>query len=221
MLLTILAAAMIGQAPFDEAALRARNVELTKVIAENPQLADAYQARGMVRYKLGQVDESIADFDRYIALNPKAKISHWQRGISYYYAGKFKEGQAQFEGYQDFDDNDVENAVWRYMCQRKIAGKEKATKEILKIGDDKRVPMRQVYDLYAGKIGPDDVLKAAGKVSQQLFYAHLYLGIWFDLEGDQKKALEHLELATTMHPIGHYMWDVARIHRDILKKKMP
>jgi lipoprotein NlpI len=138
----------------------------------------------------------------------------------------YKEGQEQFEGYQSFDSNDVENAVWRYLCMVPLVGKEKAQKDILKIGEDKRVPMKEVYDLFAGKLKPQDILNAAAAgdpkgdiLNERLFYAHLYLGLYYESEGDAKKALEHLEIATTKHPIGHYMWDVAHIHRDILMQK--
>src|SRR5207249_3876643 len=96
--------------------------EYSKAIALEAQLADAYQLRGGAHFKLGKINESIADFDKYIELNPKAKVSHWQRGISYYYVGRYDDGRAQFEGYQTFDSNDVENAVWRYLCMARKEG---------------------------------------------------------------------------------------------------
>jgi len=198
-----------------------------KVLELDKDDASAYQLRGLVQFKAGKVKESIADFDKYIELKPAAKISHWQRGISYYYAGRYDDGRKQFEGYQDFDSNDVENAVWRFMCMVRADGIDKARKAILKIGDDKRVPMRQVYDLYKGDLKPEDVMMTAngGKVSaalrnSQLFYAHLYVGIYFDLLNDKKKAFDHLNKATEEHRIGHYMWDVARVHRDLLAKEL-
>jgi lipoprotein NlpI len=199
----------------------------TKALELDPANAMTWHLRGCAQFKAGKIAESIADFDKYIELVPKAKVSHWQRGISYYYAGRWDDGIAQFEGYQTYDSNDVENAVWRFMCMARKDGLAKARKEILKIGDDKRVPMRQVYDLYAGKLKPDDVLAAAkaddpGKelLSRQLFYAHLYVGIYHELEGNKKLALEHLQKAGEDHRIGHYMWDVARVHRDLLKKEL-
>ncbi len=201
--------------------------EYTKILALDKTLANIYQQRGLVQFKAGKIKESIADFDKYIELNPAAKISHWQRGISYYYAAQYDHGRKQFEGYQDFDSNDVENAVWRFMCMVRSVGIEKARKDMLKIGADKRVPMRQVYDLYKGDLKTDDVFAAckAGKpnptqLSQRLFYAHLYVGIYQELLGNKKSAFEHLELATEKHRIGHYMWDVARVHRDLLAKEL-
>jgi lipoprotein NlpI len=200
--------------------------EFRKAIDLDSRLADAYHLLGLSLFKMAKVADSIAAFDKYIELNPKAKVSHWQRGISYYYAGRYDDGRAQFEGYQTFDSNDVENAVWRYLCMARKDGVAKARADLLKIGNDKRVPMRQIYDLFAGQLKPDDVLAAAragepGKeqLNRQLFYAHLYLGLYYETEGDRQRALEHLNRATDEHRMGHYMWDVARVHRDILRKK--
>ena len=199
--------------------------DFSRIVELEPKNAANYQRRGALHFKLGQVDASIRDFDRFIELRPEQKISHWQRGISFYYAGRYDDGRRQFEGYQEYDSSDVENAVWRFMCMARKDGMDKARKAILKIGDDRRVPMRQVYDLFKGELQPDDVIAAAraGKpekeqLNRQLFYAHLYVGIYHDLAGDRKKAMEHLDLAVE-HRIGHYMWDVARVHRDLLKQK--
>ena len=201
--------------------------DYSKALEVDPADGQLWHLRGCSQFKAGKIAASIADFDKYITLVPKAKVSHWQRGISYYYAGRWDDGIAQFEGYQTYDSNDVENAVWRFMCMARKDGIAKARKEILKIGDDKRVPMRQVYDLYAGKLKPDDVLAAAQAgeparevLNRQLFYAHLYVGIYHELEGNKKRALEHLQKAAAEHRIGHYMWDVARVHRDLLRKEL-
>ena len=185
--------------------------------------ADYYHQRGVANFKLGKFNESIADFDKQIELRPKDKISHWQRGISYYYAGRYDDGRQQFEGYQSFDSNDVENAVWRYLCMARKDGVAKARADLLKIGDDRRVPMKQIYDLFAGRMKPADVLAAAqagnpskNELNSRLFYAHQYLGLYYETEGNKKLALEHMAKATEDYRIGHYMWDVARVHRDLL-----
>jgi lipoprotein NlpI len=192
----------------------------------DPKNADAYNHRGSEQFKLGRVKESLEDFDRYLELRPRDRPGHWKRGISLYYAGRFEEGKKQFEGYEKVDTNDVENAVWHFLCNARLAGIDKARAEMLKIGKDRRVPMMQVYDLYRGKCKPEDVLAAAQAGTaddelrrRQLFYAHLYLGIYYEVAGDKKKALEHLALAADRYRISHYMGDVARVHADLLRKE--
>ena len=110
-----------------------------RLLKLDPARTDAYDARGSEHFKLGHIAESIADFDRFIKLRPDQEPSHWKRGISYYYAGRWEEGRKQFEGYQTVDDNDVENAVWRYLCMARGQSALAARKDILKIKPDLRV----------------------------------------------------------------------------------
>jgi lipoprotein NlpI len=200
--------------------------DYSKVIALDPEAADAYSRRGGVHFKMGHIKESIADFDKQIQLKPSDKAGHWRRGISYYYAGRYDDGRKQFEGYEAVDTNDVENAVWHFLCLARSQGVAKARKALLKIGKDSRVPMAEVYALFAGKAKPADVLAAAKKGAgdkaalrrPQLFYAHLYLGLYYEVTGDQKAAREHMTKAAEDYRIGHYMGDVARVHLALLKK---
>jgi lipoprotein NlpI len=199
--------------------------DFSRVIDLNPQAAEAYNHRGSERFKLGEIKPSVGDFDKFLELMPIERNGHWRRGIALYYAGAFDAGKKQFEGYEQVDTNDVENAVWHFLCNARANGIERARKELLKIGKDSRVPMTEVYALFAGRAKPEDVLSAAtaGMPSaevrnRQLFYAHLYLGLYAEVLGKQDEALKHLKQAADEHKIDHYMWDVARVHRDLLSK---
>jgi lipoprotein NlpI len=196
-----------------------------RVIKKNPQAADAYDHRGSEHFKLGRFAASLADFDKYLEMKPAEKPGHWRRGITCYYAERFEEGRKQFESYEKVDGNDVENAVWSFLCRAREVGVDKARPALLKIGHDRRVPLMAVYALYAGRAKPDDVLAAAraGKPSPdelrlRLFYAHLYLGLYCEVAGDRKGAYEHLRLAARDYgQVGHYMGDVARVHFEWLQ----
>ncbi len=190
-----------------------------------PRSARAHDDRGSEQFLLGKFEPSIADFDRAIELEPRLEPGHWKRGISYYYAGRYADGKKQFEGYQKVDASDVENAVWRLLCMARSQGLEKARADILPIRQDGRVPMMQIYDLYAGRAAPQDVLDAAkagtpgpAELNARLFYAELYLGLYAEAQGDKPSALEHLA-AAEKHKISHYMWDVARVHADLLRRQ--
>jgi lipoprotein NlpI len=199
---------------------------LSKAIELSPKTAGAYYLRGRELFRTGKIKESVADFDKYVELRPELASRQWERGISLYYAGEFEKGAKQFELYQTFHDNDVENSVWRYLCMARSVGVEKARGAVLPIENDRRVPMMQIYDLYRGKLKPQDVLDAAraGEASDaernaRLFYAHLYLGLYHEAAGDAAKARTHIVEAADKHKIGHYMWDVARIHAELLRKQ--
>jgi lipoprotein NlpI len=220
------------QAPF----LRARMLDALGRYAEavsdfgrcveiDPRFAEAYDLRGSSAFKRGEFAEAVADFDRFLALRPAEKPGHWRRGIALYYVGRFAEGRDQFKGYESVDTNDVENAVWHFLCSAKLEGVAKAQKAMLKIGKDRRVPMTEVYELYQGKLKPSDVLAAAeaskataSERKDRLFYAHLYLGLYYDALGDAKSALEHMNLAAGKYRSPQYMGDVARVHADVLRE---
>lgn len=198
-----------------------------RALALKPEDAVVYDERGSAKFMAGQIAESIEDFDRYLKLRPDQEPWHWKRGISYYYAGRYDEGRRQFEGYQTVDDNDVENAVWRYLCMARNEGVDKARADLLKIKRDLRIPMSEVYALFAGKATPDDVLSAAKagnptptELNARLFYAELYLGLYFEAQGDLTKARQHIDEAARRR-IGHYMWNVADVHARRLRTPKP
>ena len=198
--------------------------DYTEVIKLDPKSANAVQARGEANFKLGKIAESIADFDKFLELVPAQRPHHWQRGISLYYAGRFKDGKEQFEIHQTVNSNDVENAVWHFLCAARADGLASAKQGLIPIDGDGRVPMAQVHQLFAGKAKPEDVLAAAKaapaetRAGEPMFYAHLYLGIYFEAIGDAKQARDYIFKAAERANQNGYMGDVARVHADILGK---
>ncbi|HEY2951168.1 MAG TPA: tetratricopeptide repeat protein [Verrucomicrobiae bacterium] len=196
-----------------------------EAIKLEPRGAALYQLRGLEHFKLGHMTESIADFDRYLEVVPNQAPHHWQRGIALYYAGRYEEGRKQFESHQTVNPNDVENAVWHYLCVARASGIEKARAAFIGIQEDRRVPMMQVHALFSGKGQPEEVLSAASagsptpaRLDEQLFYAHLYLGLYYEAQGNDKLAREHIFKAADDYKADHYMGDVARVHAAILRR---
>lgn len=199
--------------------------KLNRAIEREPTVADHYYWRGRSYFCQGEIKKAVADFDQLVKLAPKVESRQWERGIALYYADEWERGAKQFELYQTYHDNDVENSVWRYLCVARDHGVAKAQQTMLPIKNDARVPMMQIYDLYRGKSTPADVLMALeGKdISERertarAFYAHLYVGLWYEAAGNAELSAKHLKLAEE-HKIGHYMWDVARVHRALRDKK--
>ena len=196
--------------------------QLIKLHPSNDRL---YDLRGAARFKSGDVPGSIVDFDKQIALDPTTEPRHWQRGISYYYDQQYKKGAKQFENYQTYDAGDVENVVWRFLCQSKYDGVARARGDMLPLARvDRRMPMMKIYDLFLGRATPEEVFAAAqedrpgtGDRQTSLFYAHLYVGLYHDAHGDTQQMRKHI-FAAQKHQISHYMGDVAHVHAQRLRK---
>lgn len=198
----------------------------TESIKADPNTPIVYDRRGDSYLKLGKFNEAIADFDKFLATNARFKPEHWRRGIACYYAGKHKDGVNQFETHKTVNPQDVENAVWHYLCNVKVVGKEKAAKELIDVTNDPRVPMAEIQKLFAGKLKPDDVIAAANKLDEKSeagkearFYGYLYVALWYEAEGNNAKVIEYLTPAVEKYVIGHYMWDVAKVHLAWTKAK--
>ena len=192
----------------------------------------ALQKRGESRFFKADIKGSIEDFDEVIRMDPSQDPYHWQRGLSYYYAEEYQKGKEQFERHQTVNSQDVENAVWHFLCAVRAPGGnlEEAQKELIPIERDSRVPMKEVHDLFAGRGTEEDVLKAAAqdgdgilsdRERNHLCYAHLYLGLYHEAMGNDGASARHITLAAVDYAMDHYMGKTARVHairRGLLKE---
>lgn len=220
------AALMLRAAAYDQKRDYAKSIlDYDRLLALHPHRSVLYLRRGSARFGNGDIAGSIEDFDKQIELDPAAEASHWQRGLSYYYAGRFEDGARQFEMGKVRYASDVENVVWRFACQAKAAGVDTALREILALqGTDPRIPMMVVHDLFRGKATVQDVLRAAKQAERpvdrqrQLFYGHLYVGLYHAAYGHAGEERKHI-LEAEKYKISHYMWDVAHVHAQKLRQQ--
>jgi lipoprotein NlpI len=88
----------------------------------------------------------------------------------------------------------------------------------------------EIYRLYRGELKPEDVLESVRRgdpspeeLSGRLFYARLYLGLYYEVQKDIPQARKYILLAANEHRdsrrINRYMWDVARIHAQQFNKQ--
>ena len=195
---------------------------LAPIAAESKELtARELVQRGSKEFFAAKINESIKSFEQAIALEPKIKPQVWQLGIAYYYADRFADGRDLFELHQTVNSHDVENAVWHFLCIARSDGLEAARKRLIPISGDKRVPMKEVYELFAGRGTKEQVLQAASAVEGEsnrrnaLCYAHLYLGLYEEALKNRAKSMEHMRKAAEDFSRDHYMGEVARVHHKL------
>lgn len=199
----------------------------SRVIELEPRAVDAFRNRGIEHFRLGHVKESVEDFNRELKLEPARLAHHWMRGLSFYYAGQFASGKTQFEIHKSVNPHDVENAVWHFLCTAKAENIDKARELYIPIKGDSRIPMMEVHALFGGKGTVEDVMKAVEsgeprqlELNNRYFFAHLYLGLYYDALGDRKKMKEHIDLATGKYAQKHYMGDCARVHKMMIEGRL-
>ena len=189
-----------------------RVADLARMIA-----AVALRNLGEEHFRKAQIKESIADWDKQLQYSPEDEPGHWQRGIAFYYGGEFERGVKQFEDHRTVNPNDVENAVWHLLCAVRApdGSLEKARESYIPIDleRDRRVPMGEIYEMFAGRLEPEAVLAAGaeGGAGGQ-FYADLYVGLFYEITDKFEKAMQHIARAGQNPNSGHYMGDVARVH---------
>jgi lipoprotein NlpI len=205
-----------------EAAARA----FTAALDRDPKRTFVYDFRGDAQLKLGKFKEAVVDFDAFLAAHPDRAPEHWRRGIALYCAGRYADGVKQFDLHRTVNPQDVENSAWHYLCNARVTDRETARKGLLPVNKDARVPMPQVLELFAGKLKPDDVVDAAEKaglkgdrLTAARFYAQLYVGLYYESEGDATKAKQHLAAAVDKYKVPDYMWDVANVRLRALDRK--
>ena len=214
-----------AQSPERIAELKETIAFLDQSIREHPSSARAHQSRGVAYFELGDMERAIADFDQVIAISPSQEAHHWQRGICYYYAGQYANGTRQFELHQTVNGQDVENAVWHFICKARIDGLEAARQSFIPIQFDSRIPMKEIWALFHGSGSTEEVLEAASppgsnpeRNRQRLCYAPLYLGLYFEANGQTTQAAEHIRLAATQYSMNNYMGMVAQVHARLIDK---
>lgn len=183
--------------------------------------AREWERRGSEEFLAGKIQDSIRSFEAAVKMRPDRKAYLWQLGIAYYYAERFADGRDLFELHQTVNTEDVENAVWHFLCVARLDGVEAARKKLIPISGDTRVPMKQVHALFAGRGKPEEVLAAAeaekdpNARKNSLCYAHLYLALFEEARGNQAKSNEHIARAAGEFRQPHYMGEVARIHASL------
>jgi lipoprotein NlpI len=188
-------------------------------LAADQKSPRALVEQGMAEFRAGKVAESIESFESAAKQQPSLRPHLWQLGISLYYAGEFEKGRKLFESHQTVNPQDVENAVWHYLCLSRTDGVAAARKRFIPITDDRRIPMKEIHGLFAGTHSKEDVLAAAkagnpsdSELKDRLFYAHLYIGLFEEAEKHSEESLKHMKLAATDYTQPHYMGSVARVH---------
>ncbi|KAF8068335.1 hypothetical protein HT031_002023 [Scenedesmus sp. PABB004] len=179
--------------------------------------AQSLVRRGMDKFRRGDVEGSVEDFDAALAADPRLRPYLWQRGLSLYYTGEFEQGAKQFRDDVAVNPNDTEESIWALLCEAQLVGPEAARAQVLAVGRDPRPVMRAAWQCFATGRDPDAILAAArgDAGGHDTFYAQLYVGLWHEAHGDAERARAAITAAVETpyaRQSGDYMAALARVH---------
>ncbi|KAI5070279.1 hypothetical protein GOP47_0014622 [Adiantum capillus-veneris] len=179
------------------------------------QQASLSVKRGMELFVQGDVAGSLAKFDDALELDPRQKPYLWQRGLSLYYLNRFEEGADQFREDVAVNPNDTEESIWCFLCEAQTKGVEEARKQFLEVGQDRRPLMQRAYEVFTKGGNPGDLIhEFKDGQPYEVFYAHLYAGLYHESEGDSEAAKSAMVAACrTPYGIrsGDYMASLAKL----------
>ena len=80
--------------------------------------------------------------------------------------------------------------------------------------------MKEIYELFAGRISPEQVVKVAAAETRNdlpLYYGHLYLSLYHEMSGQPELAAQSIDLAVKQSPDtkNNLMLQLARIHQQL------
>jgi tetratricopeptide (TPR) repeat protein len=165
--------------------------------------ADTIILKGMDSYKKGHLKLSMDYFNEAEIIDPGVANRLWQKGLALYNIDKFEECSNQFQ--RDFNQNpaDAEEKIWDILCKSRsirdhtVDSKYIAANIAPATVFDSRWYMRLIYEVFSGKIDPQEAITRSNLSPQSAayYYINLYLSFYFDVQGDIKQSKELIQNA--------------------------
>lgn len=203
----------------DSQASRRRQLEqalerLNGVLTDSP--SQLHHKRAEILFRLGRFTEAVRDYDTAARFGrPHDEDSCWERGLAQYYAGDIRGGREQFSRYHRVGSLDIENGLWRFLCIAEEEGLAKARETTFEYPRKVRKPFPALLALYLDKGSVNAVLEEARRgtssveeLTTNLFYAHYYLGKYYEIVDQKDRALTHVRKALK-HKIPDFMYACA------------
>ena len=105
---------LIDQQDSEEEALKA----MTKVVKRFDRHAQAYERRGFVNFRLGNLEDALYDYNKSLSINPKLPEGHYGRGLTHNQLGNT---EAAAEDFEAVTRNSIPHQAIYWMAQVSLA----------------------------------------------------------------------------------------------------
>ena len=172
-----------------------------------------YITRGMLYFQLGQLINSLRDFNKAEELNPQLTPYLWQRGLTYYYLEKYAKAARQFELSLSIHSQDMESTLWFFLSIAQLEDIVSAQDSLLNVKEELRPYMRHIYQVFAGLNSVDTLISIKPNCDRYYsFYTNFYAGLYYEVQHNADKSASLINQAIS-YQIDDYMWSVACTHK--------
>jgi tetratricopeptide (TPR) repeat protein len=145
----------------------------TKALELNPNLADAYEKRGLLYYFQGKYDKVIEDYNKYLDFEPAKAEAYWMLGMGYLKSENYEPAIDNFSNAIHLKPKNLKSYAYRAEAYRLSGKDEKAFLDVNK-AIELRGDLRAKSDAYRTraklywKIGHNELAAADVKSSWQI-----------------------------------------------------
>jgi tetratricopeptide (TPR) repeat protein len=182
--------------------------DLSEAIRLKPDFVDAYALRADANHCLNRDQAALKDADAAIRLKPAAGY-YFTRTRLYWAHGEYVKAHGDAMRAAAGDPGNGYIVLWAAMTALRIGRFDPARFDKLAAGSASDWP-RPLIDLYAGRIAPAEVRRAADGNAERGCEADFYIGAWHAARGEKAVARSLYERAVAGCPRDFIAFDGAR-----------
>jgi len=197
--------------------------DFSQAISLNANYVTAYINRANAYAKLEKYKEAYRDFDSAQKLSSKNKSIYNIRGSLSFFLGRFNDAVADYRYYLRLKPDDMYRMIWLHLSQQYLDKNTKSDLDVYSKNLDLDVWPGALIRLYTEKVTAEEFLTAFNKNLENLEPQYLcegfyYLGQYFLLKGDRKRAKLSFEQAVKSNAKQNIEYDFSVAYLSRLSK---
>ena len=173
-------------------------------IAEHPKDPNLYNNRGNIYKQMGKYNEAVSDYQKAISLNPKFTTPYNGMATIYLKTGQIDRGLDILNQLKEIDPNNIQGALNRAPFEVMLKDYDSAIKDYTIALKDKKnsIYYKERAYAYLASSKPKQAIadyESYFKAGHSSAEAYKYLGISYEITGDNEKAIECFRKAAELY----------------------
>jgi lipoprotein NlpI len=214
---------------YDSVGLRSlARLDFNRALRLKPDFVDAYNFLGIHYTQMQEFNQAYEAFDSALDLSPEHQYAYLNRGIALYYGGRAELSIEDFTAFHLENKSDPYRILWLYLAeyeQDKMSAKIALEEYSNLVAEN--VWAKKIIQLYLGEISHQTFVgqltlgvSSSKALSERLCEAYFYLGKYYQLQGNNKSAVNFFKLALSTNVYEFVEHRYARLELDLMRKNL-